>query len=305
MQNTSSSKKSNFGETPNYSLQKIRLLVLGDNLEIKKELQQVDIFLKWELAGQQKHTERHLETLFYALVIKLRLFSIETPGMEKLFHTFLWEMDVLMHKITKSATLDGDLIQAIKKWWLKLNIFNYYESIDMRINMLGNKIHLNQMLAFLYVCENYVHLLERYYKEMGASSRVLQLYIIRMNIKRKRYFLKKNYWLFLGFELFRIISTYGTSFVRLSITCTLSVVLFAGIYWMADYFAPENVRMIASLQDYSSYFFNALVTISGLGIDASPQTALQRFAMGTNTIYGMVVFGMLFNVISTKLSMNS
>jgi hypothetical protein len=175
----------------------------------------------------------------------------------------------------------------------------------MRINMLGNKIHLNQMLAFLYVCENYVHLLERYYKEMGASNRVLQLYIVRMNIKRKRYFLKKKYLLFMGFELFRTISTYGTSFIRLAITCTLSVVFFAGIYWMADYFAPENVRMISDLQSYSSYFFNALVTISGLGIDASPQTALQRFAMGTNTIYGMVVFGMLFNVISTKLSMNS
>ena len=74
---------------------------------------------------------------------------------------------------------------------------------------------------------------------------------------------------------------------------------------MADFFAPENVRMISSLTDYSSYFFNSLVTISGLGIDASPQTALQRIAMGINTIYGMIVFGMLFNVISTKLSMNS
>lgn len=69
--------------------------------------------------------------------------------------------------------------------------------------------------------------------------------------------------------------------------------------------APVDVRMIGSLSDLSSYFFNSLVTISGLGIDASPQTALQRVAMGVNTIYGMVVFGMLFNVISTKLSMNS
>ncbi len=74
---------------------------------------------------------------------------------------------------------------------------------------------------------------------------------------------------------------------------------------MADFFAPADVRMIANLNDYSNYLFNSLVTISGLGIDANPQTALQRFAMGVNTVYGMVVFGMLFNVISTKLSMNS
>lgn len=98
-----------------------------------------------------------------------------------------------MQKITKNITLDRVLIQAIKKGCLKLNIFSYSKGIDMRINMLGNKIYLNQMLAFLYVCENYVHLLERYYKEMGVSNRVLQLYIIRMNIKRKRYFLKKKY----------------------------------------------------------------------------------------------------------------
>lgn len=62
--------------------------------------------------------------------------------------------------------------------------------------------------------------------------------------------------------------------------------------------------MISDLHEYSSYLFNSLTTITGLGIDASPETGLQRLAMGINAIYGMVVFGMLFNVISTKLSMN-
>jgi hypothetical protein len=126
-----------------------------------------------------------------------------------------------------------------------------------------------------------------------------------MDIKKDRYLYNREYGLFTGFSLFRSISSYGTSFSRLAVTCTLSVVLFGSIYWLADFFAPADVRMIASLTDYSSYFFNSLVTISGLGIDASPQTALQRVAMGINTIYGMIVFGMLFNVISTKLSMNN
>ena len=126
-----------------------------------------------------------------------------------------------------------------------------------------------------------------------------------MDIKKDRYLYNREYGLFMGFSLFRSISSYGTSFGRLAVTCTLSVMLFGSIYWLADFFAPANVRMIANLSDYSSYFFNSLVTISGLGIDASPQTALQRVAMGINTIYGMIVFGMLFNVISTKLSMNN
>lgn len=63
------------------------------------------------------------------------------------------------------------------------SIYDYYDSINMRIRILSNKVHLNQMLAFLYVCENYIHVLEKYYKEMGISNRVLELYTIRMNIK--------------------------------------------------------------------------------------------------------------------------
>lgn len=114
------------------------------------------------------------------------------------------------------------------------------------------------------MCEHYIHVLERFYKDMSMSDRILELYVMRMNIKRNRYFFNKDFGLYAGFSLFRSISSYGTSFVRLSITCTLSVAFFASIYWFADYFAPEGVRMIAHLDDYSSYFFNSLVTISGL-----------------------------------------
>jgi hypothetical protein len=252
-----------------------------------------------------KKSERRLEILFYALVTKLRLFTIETPEMERLFHQFLTEMDSLVIEITNNSTLDEDIVKTIRKDGFLRSIRNYYSGINTRIRILGNKVRLNQMLAFLYVCENYVHGLEKYYKEMGMSSRVLELYITRMNIKGNRYFFNKDYGLYIGFGIFRMISSYGTSFMRLAITCSLSVIFFASIYWTADFMAPPEVRMISDLNSYSSYFFNSLVTISGLGIDASPQTALQRVAMGVNTIYGMIVFGMLFNVISTKLSMNS
>ena len=177
--------------------------------------------------------------------------------------------------------------------------------INHRLSLLQDRIRVNQMRAFLYVAENYVHTLEGFYKEKSMSDRILDLYVQRMNIKKDRYFFNREFGLYVGFGFFRAISSYGTSFGRLAITCSLSIILFGSIYWLADFFAPENVRMIGSLTDYSSYLFNSLVTISGLGIDASPQTALQRIAMGVNTIYGMVVFGMLFNVISTKLSMNN
>ena len=140
---------------------------------------------------------------------------------------------------------------------------------------------------------------------MSQSDRVLELYIIRMDIQRHKLFFERKIGGWFGFSFFQLISNYGTSFGRLAITCLTSILIFGGIYWLADYFAPDDLRMIHDLSDISSYLFNSLVTISGLGIDSSPVTALQRIAMGINTIYGMVVFGMLFNVISTKLSMNS
>lgn len=110
---------------------------------------------------------------------------------------------------------------------------------------------------------------------------------------------------YFGLEFFRTISLYGTSLVRLAVTCSVSLLFFAGIYWLADAVAPVDKRMIKDLYDISDYLFNSLATITGLGIDASPVTALQRVAMGINALYGMIVMGMLFNVISTKLSMNN
>lgn len=161
------------------------------------------------------------------------------------------------------------------------------------------------MKIFLKLCEYYIHTLGQLYKDIGMSDRVMELYIIRMNLKKDYFFFNKQFGAYVGFSIFKIISLYGTSFARLSITCLSSIILFGSIYWLADFFAPADLRMIKDIHDYSSYLFNSLTTISGLGIDASPATGLQRLAMGINTIYGMVVFGMLFNVISTKLSMNN
>lgn len=288
-----------------FTLSAIKPFVLGEDPETKRELQGIDTFLRKELANAKVDSERRLEILFYAITTKLRLFSIETPEMERLFHMFLSEMDIQILRMTYQSLREEDSFGEMRRKGIKKYFSQYFNAIDRRLRILENKVHLNQMKAFLYVCEHYVHTLEKYYKEMSMSDRVLELYVTRMNIKKNRFFLKREFGLYIGFSVFRTISNYGTSFGRLAITCTFSILVFGSVYWLADYFAPESVRMIPNLTDYSSYLFNSLVTISGLGIDASPQTALQRVAMGVNTIYGMIVFGMLFNVISTKLSMNN
>lgn len=287
------------------TLTDLRLIILQEDPKIKKELQDADKHLKQELAKSSEGSERRLEILFYSIMVRLRLFSIETPEMARLFREFLKEMDRQITNITHESVKEAHVFEEIGKKGFFRTIGFHFREINRRLKILEDKIRINQMRAFLYICEHYVHILEGYYKNIGMSDRVIELYISRMNIKKNRYFFDRKFWLYLGFSMFRIISNYGTSFLRLTITCSTSIAFFAMIYWFADFLAPEGVRMIAHLTDYSSYFFNSLVTITGLGIDASPQTALQRVAMGINAIYGMIVFGMLFNVISTKLSMNN
>ena len=289
----------------NTSLSGIRSFVLGEDSETKQELRKVDEYLRKELSLTHSGSERRLEILFYSLVTKLRLFNIETLEMETLFRMFFDEMHRQIANVTHGYSGETTEEGSIKTPDLFTRLKRRINTIDRRLNVLRDKIHHNQTKAFLYVCEQYVHTLERHYKDMSMSHRVLEVYTVRMDIERNWFFLNREFGLYIGFSIFKAISNYGTSFVRLATTCGLSIILFASIYWFADYFAPENLRMISHLTDYSSYFFNSLVTITGLGIDASPQTALQRVAMGINAIYGMVVFGMLFNVISTKLSMNS
>lgn len=267
--------------------------------ETKKTLQNFDIFLKSELKKIDYDQEKRLEVLFYLLLTKLQMASIETPEIRRYFCEFLDEMK----KNTAYVTYEKN-IESHNRFFL-YSIPNATKNINYRLKILSNKIKVNQIRAFLQVCEYYIHSLEQIYKDLSMSDRVMDLYVVRMDIKRSVHFFNRRFALYIGFTVFKGISLYGTSFGRLTITCLSSIVLFGSIYWLADFFAPENLRMIGDLHNYSGYLFNSLTTITGLGIDASPATALQRLAMGINAIYGMVVFGMLFNVISTKLSMNN
>jgi len=123
------------------------------------------------------------------------------------------------------------------------------------------------------------------YRQLGISDRIMELYIMRMDMKRYHHLANRRMGAYFGLDFFRSISLYGTSLMRLAVTCTLSLVFFAGIYWLADAIAPVDKRMISNLYDVSDYLFNSLVTITGLGIDASPVTWPQRLAMGINALY--------------------
>lgn len=285
--------------TEDFTLNQVKSFLSDTDPETKKTLQHFDTFLKSELKKIDYDQEKRLEILFYLLMTKLKTFGVETPEIRKYFYEFLSEMK----KSTAHVTYEK-IAKSHETPFLK-SLASTTKHINYRLRLLSNKVKVNQIRAFLQMCEYYVHALERVYKDMSMSDRVMELYVVRMDIKRSSHFFNRRFGLYTGFTIFKLISLYGTSFGRLALTCMFSVMLFGSIYWMADFFAPENLRMIKDLHDYSSYLFNSLVTISGLGIDASPATPLQRVAMGVNTIYGMVVFGMLFNVISTKLSMNS
>ncbi len=282
------------------TLNQVKGFLWNVDTDKKKTLQGFEAFLKSELKTIDYDQEKRLEVLFYLLLTKLQMSSIETPEIRKYFNEFLHEMK----KNTLHVTYEGN-VELLNNALSFQYVSNAKKTINYRLKILSNKIKVNQIRAFLQVSEYYVHSLERIYKDLSMSDRVMELYVVRMDIQRSVHFFNRRFALYAGFSVFKAISLYGTSFLRLTVTCFSSILLFGSIYWFADYFAPPDLRMIADLHSYSSYLFNSLTTITGLGIDASPATSLQRLAMGINAIYGMVVFGMLFNVISTKLSMNN
>ena len=204
--------------------------------------------------------------LFYLLLSKLQMASIETPETRKYFCEFLEEMKKNTAYVTYEKNTDSDSTFFLQ------SISSATKNINYRLRILSNKIKVNQIRAFLQVCEYYIHSLEQIYKNLSMSDRVMDLYVVRMDIKRSVHFFNRRFALYIGFTIFKGISLYGTSFGRLAITCFSSIILFGSIYWFADFFAPANLRMIADLHSYSSYLFNSLTTITGLGIDASPAT---------------------------------
>lgn len=179
-------------ETKTMTLSSIRYFVLGENPATRKMLGQVDLFLKGELNQSEKGTERRLATIFYAIVTKTRLFPVETPEMRRLFRLFVDEMDDQLQIVTKVPTMTEFFREAGKKGMLN-QFRELADSIEFRLKILDNKVRVNQMRAFLFLCEYYVHFLERAYKDLSMSERVLELYVVRMDIRKIHFFFERKF----------------------------------------------------------------------------------------------------------------
>lgn len=212
-------------ESKTMTLSSIRHFILGEDPVTRKMLGQVDLFLKGELNRAEKGTEKRLAALFYAIVTKTRLFPVETPEMRRLFRLFIEEMDSQLSLVTRVPTMNEFFREAGKSGMFS-QLKRLKDSIEFRLKILDNKVRVNQMRAFLFLCEYYVHFLERAYKELSMSERVLELYVVRMDIRKIHFFFERKFGAWFGFTFFRSISAYGTSFGRLALTCFLSIILF-------------------------------------------------------------------------------
>ena len=277
----------------NISFQEAKSFLVYREPESRDKLVSIEKFFKERMSEWDPDEEKHLENTFYLILVKLREYSLEIPEIKNLFDEFSKSIYKIINRWFKG---DEQMKISSNGWFC--DKFNY------RFSLFWNNIHSNQLRAFLNLCDYYLKTLEQAYRSVWMSERVVAIYVMRMDIKKYSKYLKKDFFFFVWLYTFKLISVYWTSLTRLALTCTLSISIFAWIYWLADFFSPVQLRMIKDLGDISSYIFNSLVTITWLWIDARPITTLQRVAMWINTLYWMVVFGLLFNVITTKLSMN-
>lgn len=279
---------------PSLTFAQAKAFLVGGDPRAAEILRQVDLFFRLRAKEAGTDDEKKLESLTFLVIAKLRQHTLETPEVKKYFEEFRSCLRaVLRRRLYGSAS-------AKAGWTARLLC-----TVDGRLGILYDRTRRAQVRYFLATAENYVRALSRAYQAVGMSDRAADLYVLRMDLKRYAALTSGRWTAAVGLQFFKMISGYGTNLGRLVVTCGLSLALFAGIYWLADWMAAPDQRMIRDLGDVSNYLFNSLVTITGLGIDASPVTGFQRLAMGVNAVYGMVVVGLLMNVVSTKLSINN
>lgn len=168
-------------------------LLINQNSEEKHNLQELDAFFKARFESSDSDPEKRIESLFYLLIAKLKTFSLETPETRKYFVLFLREMEIHIANITKeSISTDGFWEDVTYK-----NFFSYIgiriKNISYRFRILENRIKTNHMKIFLKLCEYYIHTLAQLYKGIGMSDRVMELYIIRMNLRKNHAFFNKKF----------------------------------------------------------------------------------------------------------------
>ena len=98
----------------------VRAIALGENAEVRRSLMQADAQLKSALEYSKARSERRLEMIFYLLVTKLQLFTIETPEMSRLYDEFI---DELRAQIQSSESNTSHTAPTKIHWWEKIILF--------------------------------------------------------------------------------------------------------------------------------------------------------------------------------------
>jgi hypothetical protein len=99
----------------------VRAIALGEDTETRRLLMQADAQLKSALEYAQARSERRLEMVFYLLVTKLQLFTIETPEMSRLYDEFITE---LRAQIRSSESNISHTEPSKINWWKKIILLN-------------------------------------------------------------------------------------------------------------------------------------------------------------------------------------
>ena len=122
----------------------VKNFLINQDLDAKHKLQSIETFLKQQLSELSGHEEKRLEILFYLLLTKLRIFSIETPEVKTYFSQFRTQIDIITRSILRDRQVED--MPARKKMsllgWL-------LQRVDFRLQVLDNKIQMTQMKAFL------------------------------------------------------------------------------------------------------------------------------------------------------------
>lgn len=231
-------------------------------------------------ASSTLDSERQLEILNVRVMLRLKAFEFETP---------------------ETASIFTELISTIEQ-----NVLLPMQRINLNSKSAETIREKRSITARYRIVMSHLYLLTRAYSLLGMTDRCEELYILRMDLLAAEARIAGKQITYRGFQFVRMMSIYGTSFSRLFYFIFISLVGFAALYWISDYFAPLDQRMISQdLSALGEYYFGALVTFTSLGIDGSPTTPFQQIVVSLDSLYGILALGMLFNVISTKLSMNN
>lgn len=219
-------------------------------------------------------TEEKAAATYYLLRLKLRKYS--------LYETI--EQIALYLKLKKL------ILELEKQYW------KHYRS-DSK-----NPLEFAQIKAFYNLATYYLGSLETVYLGLNFDESARKVYEDKMRIRKRFFYLKKQYVHWLGYSIIEMSSRYGNSFLRWGFTGLVTVFAFAVIYGLTDLGNPPAVHMLTEGRPLYDYLYYSIVTFVTLGYgDILPLTALHKVLACTEVILGYFMLGMFIDLMNRKL----